>query len=289
MTNGQLEKQVYEQLLPVYGRNEALSMQRFLFSALHGKPDHEWLLLRTAEVSEVLKKQIEKAMPLLLNQMPVQYVVGKTWFYDLELFVEPGVLIPRPETEELVKEIFIKHQHDKSLEILDIGTGSGAIALALSSKLPFAKVSAIDFSEKALAVSAKNTQKLNLNINLFKADILNQKEYSKFGKYNIIVSNPPYVKESEKEEMQPNVLDYEPFDALFVSDSDPLLFYRAITGFAASHLLEMGEVWFEINESEAGNVAILLAENGFGNIRIYNDFKGKERFVSGILNVRTQE
>jgi release factor glutamine methyltransferase len=289
MTNSQLEKQVYEQLLPVYGRNEALSMQRFLFSALHGKPDHEWLLHRNAEVSEALKKQIENALPLLLNQMPVQYVVGKTWFCDLELFVEPGVLIPRPETEELVREIFIKHQLEKSLEILDIGTGSGAIALAISSKLPFAKVSAIDFSEKALAISAKNAQNLNLTVNIFKADILNQKDYCKFGKYNIIVSNPPYVKESEKEEMQRNVIDYEPFEALFVSDSDPLVFYRAITGFAASHLLEMGEVWFEINESEAGNVAMLLTKSGFGNVRIYNDFKGKERFVSGILNFSKQE
>lgn len=289
MTNCQLEKQVYEQLLPVYGSNEALSMKRFLFSALHGKPDHEWLLHRNAEVSEALKKQIEKAIPLLLNHMPVQYVVGKTWFYDLELFVEPGVLIPRPETEELVRAIVLKHQHDKSVEILDIGTGSGAIALAICSKLPFAKVSAVDFSEKALTISAKNAQNLNLTINLFKADILNQKDYCKFGKYNIIVSNPPYVKESEKKAMQPNVLDYEPIEALFVSDSDPLVFYRAITGFAASHLLEMGELWFEINESEAGNVAMLLTENGFGNIRIYNDFKGKERFVSGILNFRKQE
>jgi len=289
MTNCQLEKQVYEQLLPVYGHNESLSMQRFLFSALHGKPDHEWLLHRNAEVSEVLKKQIENAIPLLLNHMPVQYVVGKTWFYDLELFVEPGVLIPRPETEELVREIFIKHQHEKSLEILDIGTGSGAIALAISSKLPFAKVSAIDFSEKALTISAKNAQNLNLTINLFKADILYQKDYYKFGKYNIIVSNPPYVKESEKKEMQPNVLDYEPFEALFVPDSDPLVFYRKIIAFASSHLYERGEVWVEINESEAVNVARLFTDNGFGNIRIYNDFKGKERFVSGVFNFGDQD
>lgn len=289
MTNSQLEKQVYEKLLPVYGHNESLSMQRFLFSALHGKQNHEWLLLRNTEVSETLKTRIETAIPLLLNHMPVQYVVGKTWFYDLELSVEPGVLIPRPETEELVKAIVLKHQRDKSVEILDIGTGSGAIALSLCSQLPFAKVSAADISDIALTVAAKNALNLKLDINFYKADILNEEAYSLFGKYNIIVSNPPYVKESEKQFMLPNVLDYEPFEALFVPDSDPLVFYRKILAFASSHLYERGEVWFEINESEAVNVARLFTDNGFGNIRIYNDFKGKERFVSGVFNFGDQD
>lgn len=284
MTNSQLEKQVYEKLLPVYGHNESLSMQRFLFSALHGKQNHEWLLLRNSEVSETLKTRVETAIPMLLNHMPVQYVVGKTWFYDLELFVEPGVLIPRPETEELVRAIVLKHQRDKSLEILDIGTGSGAIALSICSELPFAKVSATDFSDIALTVAAKNAQHLRLDIKLCKADILSEEEYSKFGNYDIIVSNPPYVKESEKEVMQRNIIDYEPFEALFVPDSDPLKFYRNIVAFASSHLYKKGEVWFEINESEARNVAMLLTGNGFGNIRIYNDFKGKERFVSAVFD-----
>lgn len=284
MTNRQLERKFYEALVPVYGHNETTSLQQYLFSALHGLPQYKWLLHRDDEVLPDLKVRLEEAIPLLLNHMPVQYVLGKTWFCDLELMVAPGVLIPRPETEQLITEIIQKHKTEASLNILDIGTGSGAIAVALAKKMGNSLVTAIDISEKALSIAATNAKKNDVRIEFLKMDILDKADHAKLPKFNIIVSNPPYVRESEKSLMQRNVLDYEPAEALFVTDADPLLFYRTIARFAKLHLSNQGQLWFEINESEANGVESLMMKNSFTEIQVYKDFNGKDRFVSGIFS-----
>ena len=287
MTNRELEIKFYEALLPVYGDKEAKSLRQYLFSALHGLPQYKWLLHRHEEVWQDLKDRVEEAIPLLVNHMPVQYVLGKAWFCDLELMVAPGVLIPRPETELLIAEITEKHRAEASLNILDIGTGSGAIAVTLAKRMKNSPVTAIDISEKALTIAATNAKNNNVSIEFIKMDILDEAAHPKLPQFNIIVSNPPYVKESEKSLMKRNVLDYEPAEALFVTDANPLLFYRTIARFAKMHLLDSGELWLEINESESTGVKSLMMNNGFTEIQVYKDFNGKDRIVSAILRVNS--
>lgn len=282
MTNRNLEEKVYKAILPIYGHDEATAIQQFLFSALHGLERYQWMMHRDEAVLPEFLAQVEQAIPMLVDHMPVQYVIGKTWFYNMELFVEPGVLIPRPETEIMVTEILQRHKNDSSLKILDIGTGSGAIAVALSKNLKGSLVTGIDNSDKALSVASVNSEKLKAKVEFIKMDILNNSGYEELEEFNLIASNPPYVKESEKSLMQRNVLDYEPEEALFVSDGDPLKYYKAIVEFAKSHLLEAGELWFEINELEAAGVVGLLEINGFKKIQVFKDFNGKNRIVLGI-------
>ncbi len=281
MTNRELEKKVFNALLPIYGNNEAISIQQFLFSALHGLERYQWLMLRDETALPEFLAQVDRAIPLLVDHMPVQYVIGKTWFFNMELMVEPGVLIPRPETEIMVTEILQRHKDEVSLRVLDIGTGSGAIALALSKNMKEASITAIDISDIALSVASANAEKSKAKMAFFKMDILDNSVWSKLEKFNLIVSNPPYVKESEKLLMQKNVLNYEPKEALYVPDDDPLKYYKAIAEFSRLHLLDRGELWFEINELEAEGVVGLLEASCFENIQILKDFNRKDRIVTG--------
>ena len=280
MTYSELEKRVVEAIQPLYGPVEARSIQRFLFSCFADIEPARYLLLRMEEADQAFEKKILNALPQLAEFVPVQYVTGKSWFCGHEFFVKPGVLIPRPETEELVAMIIKKHSHRKDLRLLDIGTGSGAIAISLAISLPVAQITAIDISNTALEVSKINAASNKAKVNFVQADILKESSLTDFPKYNLIVSNPPYVKQSERSAMKRNVLDYEPGLALFVEDSDPLLFYRKISEFARKHLEPEGELWFEINEAEAENINKMLITLDFSNIQVYKDINSKNRFVS---------
>ena len=279
MTYSELEKRVIESIQSLYGQTEARSIQRFLFSCYADIDPARYLLLRMEEAEPTFEKNVLEAIPILAEFVPVQYVTGKTWFCGHEFFVTPDVLIPRPETEELVTMIIKKISHQKDLRILDIGTGSGAIAISLAISLPIAQISAIDISNIALEVSEKNAFSNKANVKFIQADILDENCWPGFSSYNLIVSNPPYVKQSERVTMKRNVLDYEPGLALFVEDSDPLLFYRRISEFAMKHLEVKGELWFEINETEAENINKMLIVLGFSNIQVYKDINSKNRFV----------
>lgn len=224
--------------------------------------------------------RILDAISQLVEFMPVQYVTGMTWFCGFKFKVRPGVLIPRPETEEMVMKIARKFDKTEGLSVLDIGTGSGAIAISLSKLLPGASVSAIDISKDALRISEENAFLNESTLTLIESDILNRNKWNRLGKFNLIVSNPPYVKQSERSLMRRNVLDYEPETALFVDDSNSLVFYNAIAEFAATHLEPGGELWFEINETGGKNIFDLLNELGFSGIQIHPDFNSKPRFVS---------
>lgn len=238
-----------------------------------------------------------EALSELKLEKPLQYILGTAHFMDLELHVDENVLIPRPETEELVQWILLdaerpparrvgsrmvieRSRNDHSLRILDIGTGSGCIAIALAKHLPDAKIYALDVSEGALSVAKENAASNGVDVTFLHQDILNPEINLEF---DVIVSNPPYVRELEKNEIQRNVKDFEPDTALFVSDEDPLLFYRAILGFAENHLSENGKLYFEINQYLAEETKALFNTRNFSEIELRKDMFGNYRMLKAII------
>ena len=220
----------------------------------------------------------EKALLRLKKQEPIQYILGTTEFYGLTFKVNKHTLIPRPETEELVDWVLSNlHDQDSMLDILDIGTGSGCIAISLAKNIPTAKVSGLDISEKALEVAQENAVKNQVLVSFCKKDILRTTSLEK--KYDVMVSNPPYVRQLEKKAMNANVLDYEPGIALFVPNEDPLLFYRKIAQLAMVSLQTRGWLYFEINEYLSKEMDVLLKEIGFANIEIKKDFREVPRMI----------
>ena len=226
--------------------------------------------------------RLEEIMPQLLEGRPVQYVLGEAWFGGLKLFVDNNVLIPRPETDELVdwivKDSSAAIEATPTFRILDIGTGSGCIPLALKKKLFRVEMTGIDISEKALEVAKKNSDTYRANIGFQQFDFLKENKWNTLGTYNVIVSNPPYIKESEKATMHKNVLEYEPAIALFVPENDPLLFYKKIALFATTHLEPNGKVYVEINEAHGKETVNLFKTLDF-TTELRKDFQGKERML----------
>jgi release factor glutamine methyltransferase len=222
--------------------------------------------------------RFDSALARLQAQEPIQYILGCTEFYGLPFQVNKHTLIPRPETEELVDWILSHFQNQGVvLDILDIGTGSGCIAVALAKNLPRASISALDISHKAIALAKENASNNQVSVTFSDQDILDTKSLEK--KYDVIVSNPPYVRQLEKKAMHTNVLAYEPSNALFVSNEDPLLFYRKIAQLAKVSLKANGWLYFEINEYLSLEMESLLGETGFMNIEIKNDFRAVPRMI----------
>ena len=227
-----------------------------------------------------------EALSELKLQRPVQYIIGSTSFMDLDFEVNENVLIPRPETEDLIRwivdEVKTSGPDKKSgLRILDIGTGSGCIAISLAKLLPDAKVFALDVSEKALETAKRNAERNAVKVEFILADILNFDGFA--SNFDVIVSNPPYVRELEKKEMHKNVLEHEPDLALFVSDENPLVFYKAITQLAKQNLSEEGMLFFEINQYLAKETEALLHQHNFIEIEVRKDIFGNDRMTKGIL------
>jgi len=222
-------------------------------------------------------QKITEIVSRLQKNEPIQYILGKTTFCDLTFSVKSGVLIPRPETEELVQMILLNNKEKEEIHILDIGTGSGCIPISLAKFLPNAKVTSIDISEKCLEIAQSNAQRNEVSIDFILANILD--ESIQFQKLDIIVSNPPYVLDSEKALMKPNVLEHEPHLALFVSDNDPLLFYRVIIEKAKKWLKSQGTLYFEINEQFAREIEVYALANGFSSAHCFKDIFGKDRIL----------
>jgi release factor glutamine methyltransferase len=229
----------------------------------------------TINESELLL--VYDAIKELKRGKPIQYITGRAWFCGLEFLVDKDVLIPRPETEELVQLIIKEHKEAKGLRILDIGSGSGCIGIALKKTLKDAEVYAMDISEEALKVARKNAELHEAEISFICKDILDAESLSELRGFDIIVSNPPYVLESEKGLMHKNVLEYEPHKALFVEDIDPLKFYKAIFGWAKKNGKPC-KVYLEINETKGKEMILLAKEFGFSDICIHKDINGKDRF-----------
>ena len=242
---------------------------------------HELLSSDRKVTSSEAKRAIEICRELKTGK-PVQYVLGITDFYGCRIKLSGKELIPRPETEELV-DIVLRENPGFTGKIIDIGTGSGCIAIALAVHLPLAEVTAIDISWQALQSAKENADLNKARINLLREDILNSK-FSLPGGIDIIVSNPPYVRESEKKMMNRNVLDYEPPEALFVPDSDPLKFYRAILRLAEKSLNSRGKIYFEINEALGNEMKSLLEMSGYSEISVVRDLNSKDRIAKAVKN-----
>ncbi|MDZ4204973.1 MAG: peptide chain release factor N(5)-glutamine methyltransferase [Bacteroidales bacterium] len=223
---------------------------------------------------------IEAALIRLLQHEPIQYITGIAHFCGHNFRVTPDVLIPRPETEELVQWIFDEHANQTNLQICDIGTGSGCIAISLSKRLINSRVDAFDISEKALGVASANSERLGTHVDFFQIDINDQEKWPD-KEYDIIVSNPPYIPLQNKHLLPRNVADYEPAFALFVPNDDPLLFYRAIVAFAALRLKKNGLLYVEVHEDYADAVVELFAGSGLLSVTLRCDINGKKRMISG--------
>ncbi len=234
-------------------------------------------LLDDERISESEMLKIHFAVKDLLRDKPLEYILGEAEFYEMTFKVNEAVLIPRPETEELVDLVWKTAQLKPGDALLDIGTGSGIIAIVLQ-KLLQAKVRAIDISEKALNLAAENARANGAEVEFLKMDFLDNQSTESLGTFEVIVSNPPYVLPSEKEFMKANVLNYEPEEALFVPEDDPLLFYRAIRDFAIKHLAPKGKIYLEINENLGKQTAALFKEN-FKHTSLIKDLNGKDRFI----------
>ncbi|MCR9181823.1 MAG: peptide chain release factor N(5)-glutamine methyltransferase [Flavobacteriaceae bacterium] len=222
--------------------------------------------------------KFDEALKKLEKEVPIQYILGETEFYGLPFKVNPSVLIPRPETEELVDWILNDYSKiNEQFSLLDIGTGSGCIAISLAKKMRQAKVSAMDISPMALKTASENAILNDVTISILEKDILAIKELN--STFDVIVSNPPYVRNFEKEKMQSNVLLYEPHNALFVPDSDPLLFYKSIAEIACQSLKREGNLYFEINEAYGSEVVEMLEKMRFENVELKKDIFGKDRMI----------
>lgn len=271
---------IRKRLTPKYGEGEAREMGRIIFENLKGWNPVELALRQNELISEYIVAKIDNIINRLLDDEPIQQIFGQADFYGMKLKVSRDTLIPRQETAELV-DIIVKENHAKDLRVLDAGTGSGCIAIALSRNLLFPEVTAIDISEKALEIARENAKTLHARVSFINADITRLCECFRNEQFDIIVSNPPYIAEKEKATMERNVLEYEPSTALFVPDSKPLIFYIAILKAAQENLLVPGgKVYFEINPlfaNELQTEAILL---GFINISQIRDTYGKIRFLS---------
>lgn len=281
-------KQYFTEILAqAFSQREAEQLMRILLEDLFGIDLKRQLMEPELRIDELQHAMLRNAVNQLLEGTPVQYVTGKAWFDGLLFQVNDSVLIPRPETEELVQlvadELALRHQMelpiDKPLRLWDVGTGSGCIAIALAKRFPEAEITAIDVSEKALATASRNAFNNKVKVDFVFDDVLNPKTEVWQYPVDLVVSNPPYIRESEKAGMERNVLDHEPCSALFVPDEDPLLFYRQILALAKPRLNPGGSVWFEINEALGEEMLLLAQEMGF-KAALHKDFAEKTRFCS---------
>jgi release factor glutamine methyltransferase len=276
-TPSQATRDLITELTELYPESEIRNFSKLIFENLCGYSKTEWFTHQNTTLTEEIKSRFLQIASQLKSGKPLQYILGQAWFMDMPFKVSPSVLIPRPETEELVEWILSENQNSNP-SILDIGTGSGCIAISLKKVLPQATVQGWDVSSDALQTAQDNSIDLNCNVNFKQVNILtfNAEETDMF---DIIVSNPPYVRELEKSAMHLNVLDHEPHLALFVPDNDALIFYRTIAGLATKMLKKGGCLYFEINENLSTEMTQMLTQQGFTNIELRKDLNGKDRMM----------
>ena len=269
-----------QELSSLYDEKEIESFFYIVLECFHNKKRIDLALNPEMEMDAMQLLRWESVLSELKKEKPIQYIVGATEFYGLPFLVNGNTLIPRPETEELVEWILESTKYEiqsTRFRILDIGTGSGCIAISLAKNLPNAQVSAIDVSEKAFATANRNAEINEVNVDFILKNILETEDLNE--QFDIIVSNPPYVRNLEKAEIKPNVLEFEPHLALFVDDNDALLFYRKIAQLAMKNLSENGQLYFEINQYLGKETVKLLEILGFKNIILKKDIYGNDRMI----------
>lgn len=278
-----LYSEVANQLKNIYPSQEIQSLQKLIFEKKLGLTLPKIYLNPTLPIKTEEVEAVLKIVSLLKLQKPIQYILGEADFFGLIFKVNPDVLIPRQETEELVDWI-LKTTSYTTPSILDIGTGSGCIAISLAANLKFAHISAIDISIGALDIARDNALMNNVSVDFFSVDILDPSSIISNQPFDIIVSNPPYVRDSERVQMNTNVLDHEPHTALFVSNTDPLIFYRTIAQRSKELLNKKGLVFCEINETLGNETAQLFISHGYNNVEIKKDLNGKNRMIKAEWN-----
>lgn len=305
MTLQEAQQDLIRQLATAYDAREAAQIGDWVMEHLSGLKKIDRLVHKERQLTDAQSKQLLTYTTQLLAHRPVQYVLQEAWFAGLPFYVDENVLIPRPETEELVEWVVgenrIQHSESRSQKpwsggeklggeesretiILDIGTGSGCIPIALKKKLPTATVYGCDVSEGALQVAQRNAQTFNTPVQFLLVDFLQEDQRVLLPAVNIMVSNPPYIPVKDKASMHANVLEHEPHLALFVENDDALLFYRNIAAFASTHLLPGGKVYVEIHEDLGAATALLFREHGFDDVVLKQDMQGKDRMIRAMKN-----
>ena len=293
MKTGEAERHIRSQLNGVYEEQEASNIAEILIEHVTSLTKTERLVKKDQQLTSEQEQKMTDYLLRLQKNEPVQYVTNKAWFYGMELYIDKNVLIPRPETEELVEwiikdmkasntDVFVRRgaEADETsfLKILDIGTGSGCIALALKRSMPKAEVWGCDNSDGALNIARRNGSSLNIRVDFQGLDFLDFEQQKQLPSVDIIVSNPPYVPFHDKEKMQPNVVNYEPHNALFVPDNDPLIFYKSIVTFGKKRLHPNGSIYLEIHEDLGKDVVEIFQKEGY-KVELKKDMQGKERMI----------
>ncbi len=297
MTIHQAYQQLLAQLYAMYEHREAANIGNWVIEHVTGQTKIERIVYKDLPVSNEQLFLLQRITNELLEHKPVQYVLNEAWFAGMKFYVDENVLIPRPETEELVQWMVeenakARSQRSNNIEhstfnIIDIGTGSGCIPIALKKNLPDANVSAVDVSVGALMVAKQNAGAQHTAIHFMQLDFLDETQWVLLNHYDIVVSNPPYIKQSEDNIMSKNVLKYEPRNALFVPDEDALVFYKALAKFGSQHLVAGGSIYMEINEALGKNVTELFTLEGYSNVTLRKDMQGKDRMVKANWNDAT--
>jgi release factor glutamine methyltransferase len=280
MTIEQSYTDFLQRLKNIYDEREASNIADWVFESIAGIKRLDRIMNRQRVMDDSIIKKLDDTLSQLLQHKPLQYILGEAWFYKMRFFVNESVLIPRPETEELIEWIVKEVKGKKeALKIIDVGTGSGCIAIALKRELPNKKVFAIDVSSDALTVAKQNAAALSADIEFIQTDFLNEGSWPQLSSFDVIVSNPPYIPANEKNKIKKNVVDYEPGMALFVDDNDTFIFYRKIASFASSHLNEGGKIFVEVHEEYAYEVSKVFTANNFTTI-IKKDIFGRDRMIA---------
>jgi release factor glutamine methyltransferase len=285
MTTGEIYNDFKSKLKTIYDGREAENISDWVFENVTGLKKWQRRENQNKELSKAESERIKNHLDQLLKHKPVQYVLNEAWFYKRKFYVNENVLIPRPETEELVEWIIADVRSMasglQSLKIIDVGTGSGCIPVSLKKELSQANITAIDISEKALSVAKKNAAELNALIYFFQMNFLKEKEWESLSQYHIIASNPPYIPINEKEILAENVREFEPEVALFVKNNDPFIFYKKIIHFSATHLKENGKIYVEVYEEYAKEVKNIFEKLGL-IAELKKDIYGKERMIRAV-------
>jgi release factor glutamine methyltransferase len=279
MTAKALYRHFTAQLTPLYGQPEAAQIAHIIFEKFAGVTRADLVVNPELAFDDSIQQALSSALAQLLLHVPVQYITGEAWFYKIKFKVSPAVLVPRPETEELVSAVIGFTAHKKNCAVLDIGTGSGCIPIAIRKNATVANITAIDVSESALSLAKENAAMLDAEVHFMQTDFLVESSWASLGIYDVIVSNPPYIPWKEKASMDKHVAEHEPHLALFVADERPLIFYEKIAAFGKEHLHKAGCIFMETHEDLAGNVAAHFTEQGYEN-RVLKDMSGKERIVT---------
>lgn len=292
------EQFMKEELKTIYDEQEASNITNLALEEILKQPKTERVSNKEKKLSQLQSHQLRQYLQRLKDHEPIQYIINKCWFYGMELYVDKNVLIPRPETEELVdwivkdvkasgRDVFVREpmQADKTteLKILDVGTGSGCMALALKKTMPKAEVWGCDISEEALNVARRNGSDLDIRVDFQGMNFLDKSQQKILPTVDIVVSNPPYVPMQDKNQMNANVVNHEPHTALFVPDDDALIFYKVLAEFGKKRLYENGSIYMEVHENLATDVVHLFKENGYTRVELKKDMQGKDRMVKAVI------